>query len=477
MQNVRSLEDAFQTGDVIWRQKRVNMNNTIRTVSGIAWLIFLFAIAAPDRAQSAAGPAPSAASALTQTNAAPLEAAIPAKAGRLVASPDASPKKPEFRTIVSVTLSEWFDSNVFLQDVTSQAHRQSMVTAVAPFFGLEWNPQPEFHLAANYSPNVVRYASDPTEDHTDHRGNLNFGGQFGDATYEVLNSATWIDGSRQGVTYTGPGGAPAIGGIDVRDRRQALNLKQSFKLQYPIGDWFLRPVGGWYMNDYKTAYSSAPGYENYASRDDINGGVDIGYKVYEKTYAVVGYRAGHQDQAALPGSPLEYSNDYNRFVFGGEGSPLPWLKFALLAGPEIHYYGPNTTAGFYNNQSQLYVDFSATVTVGKADSVVLSAKRYTRPGYTGRSMLTECLCDALWKHKFTEALSANLGFTAYLADYFPTCRDDDIYTPAVGLAYQFNKHFSAELRYSYDVANSEVPNTDAREFQRQIAMLSLRYTF
>ena len=390
---------------------------------------------------------------------------------------DAPPRKSEWRTTVSVTVAEWFDSNVFLQDVGNLAHKQSMVTSVAPFLGTVWEPAPEFHMAVNYSPNLVRYASDSSEDHTDHRGNLNFGGQIGDATYEVLNSATWIDGSRKDLTFTGPGGAPAIGGIPIRDRRQALNLNESFKLQYPIGNWFVRPVACWYMNDYKTDYSAAPGYENYASRDDINGGVDIGYKVYEKTYAVVGYRAGHQDQAALPGSPLEYSNDYNRFVFGGEGSPFPWLKFALLAGPEIHYYGSDVCAGFYHNQSQLYVDFSATVTLGKADSLVLSAKRYTRPGYTGRSMLTECLCDAGWKHKFTDALTASLGFTAYLADYFPTVRNDDIYTPAVGLTYQFNKHFCAELRYTYDVANSEVPATDGREFQRQIAMLNLRYTF
>ena len=442
----------------------MKLNDTVRTVAGIVGLLFLSATAAPGHAQAATSPAP-------------IDATMPPKASPSLVEPATPPKNPEWRTTVSVAVAEWFDSNVFLQDVTSQAHRQSMVTSVAPFFGVEWNPEPEFHMAVNYSPNLVRYASDPTEDHTDHRGNINFAGQFGDATYEVLNSATWIDGSRTDVTFPGPGGAPAIGGIPIRDRRQALNLKESFKLQYPIGNWFVRPVASWYMNDYNTAYSAAPGYENYASRTDINGGVDIGYKVYDKTYAVVGYRSGHQDQDALPGSPLEYSNDYNRFLFGGEGNPLPWLKFALLAGPEIHYFGSDVCTGFYHNQSQLYVDFSATMTLGKADSLTLSAKRYTRPGYTGRSMLSELLCEAAWKHKFTDALTASAGFTSYLADYFPTVRNDDIYTPAVGLTYQFNKHFSAELRYSYDVANSEVPDTDGREFQRQIAMLNLRYTF
>ncbi len=413
------------------------------------------------------------------SNTVPIEASSPARAGAAALSqPAASQEKPEWRTTVSATVSEWFDSNVFLQDVGNLAHKQSMVTSLAAFFGAEWEPQREFHLAVNYSPNLIRYASDSSEDHTDHRGNINFSGQLGDATYEVLNSATWIDGSRRCVTYTAPGGAPAIGGVPVRDRRQALNLNESFKLQYPIGDWFIRPVGGWYMNDYKTDYSAAPGYENYASRDDINGGVDVGYQVYEKTFVVAGYRFGHQDQAALLSGPLQFSNDYNRFLFGAEGSPRPWLKFAFMAGPEIHYYDDATTTdGFYRHQSQLYVDFSATLTLGKADSVVLSVKRYTRPGYTGRSMLCELLSDAVWKHKFTEALTASAGFTAYIGDYFPTVRNDEIYTPNAGLTYQFNKHFSAELRYSYDVATSEVPDTSGREFQRQIAMLNLRYVF
>ncbi len=414
-------------------------------------VLLLSGTAAIGRAQSPASPAT-------------IESAMPAK-------------RREWRVTASATVSESFDSNVFLQDVTPLANHQSLVTSVAPFLGTEWEPGPELLVTANYSPEIVRYMSDSSEDHTDHCGHLNFAGQLGDASYEALNCVTWIDGSKIGPTFTGPGGAPAIGGIPIRDRRAAVNVKESFKLQYPIGNWFIRPVGCWYMNDYKTDHSSAPGYLNYADRDDMNGGVDVGYKVFEKTYVVAGYRYGHQDQDAFLGNPQEYSNDYQRPVFGAEGSPLPWLKFSLLAGPELHRFGPNVAAGFDRNQDQLFADFAATLTLGKTDAVTLSAKRYTRPAYTGRNELQEFLCEATWGHKFTEALSGNVGFTSYLADYAPMARNDEIYTPTVAVTYQFSKHFSAELRYSYDAAVSEVPDTDGREFQRQIAEFSLRYTF
>ena len=399
----------------------------------------------------------------------------PASAASIESGEPAKPR--ELRTSASVAVNESFDSNVYLQDVTSQAHRQSFVTSVTPFVGLEWEPGRELLMTASYSPDIVRYHSEPTENHTDHRGNLNFAGKLGDASYEVLNSVTWIDGSTTGPTFTGPGGAPAIGGIPIRDRRAAVNLKESMKLQYPIGDWFIRPVSAWYMNDFKTDHSAAAGYLNYADRDDMNGGVDIGYKVLEKTYLVAGYRYGHQDQEAFLGDPHEYSNDYQRFLFGAEGSPLPWLKFALLAGPEFHSFGSNVAAGFDRSQDQLFVDFTATLTLGKADAVTLSTKRYTRPAYTGRNELQECICDAAWSHKFTSALKGSLGFTSYLADYAPVVRNDEIYTPTVGLAYQFNKHLSAELSYTLDGSVSEVPNTEGREFERHLTRLGVKYMF
>jgi hypothetical protein len=416
-----------------------------------AVLLCLSVTAVPCGAQSQAG----------QT---PVEMAAPAR-------------RRDWRVTASAAVSESFDSNVFLQDVTSIAHRQSFVTAVSPMVGGEWAPGPEFLASASYSPEIVRYHAEPSENHDDHRGNLNFTGRLGDASYEVLNSVIGIDGNKTGPTFTGPGGAPSIGGVPVRDRRAAVNLRESFRLQYPVGGWFIRPVGAWYMNDYKTDQRTTPGYVNYIDRDDINGGVDFGYKVLEKTWLVAGYRYGHQDQDSYMGVPLEYSNDYHRPLFGAEGSPLPWVRFSLLAGPELRRFGPNVAPGFERKQNELFVDFAATLMLGKADVVRLSANRYTRPAYTGRNQLQEFLCDITWTHTFSAAWSGSLGFTSYLADYAPVRRNDGIYTPTAAVAYQFNKHLGAELRYSYDGTNSEVPATEGREYQRHLTRLGLRYVF
>ena len=39
--------------------------------------------------------------------------------------------------------------------------------------------------------------------------------------------------------------------------------------------------------------------ENYVSRQEVNGGVDIGYDVGKKTFLVLGYRYGRQDQGRI----------------------------------------------------------------------------------------------------------------------------------------------------------------------------------
>ena len=43
-------------------------------------------------------------------------------------------------------------------------------------------------------------------------------------------------------------------------------------------------------------------YENYVDRQDVNGGLDVGYEAVKDTYLVAGYRYGRQDQFTLPGA-------------------------------------------------------------------------------------------------------------------------------------------------------------------------------
>jgi long-subunit fatty acid transport protein len=61
-------------------------------------------------------------------------------------------------------------------------------------------------------------------------------------------------------------------------------------------------------------------------------------------------------------------------------------------------------------------------------------------------------------------------------------RDDWIYTPSAALDYNFNKHLSTELSYSYDWVDSKVPASveplsKSHEFTRHLVSLSVKYAF
>ena len=55
-------------------------------------------------------------------------------------------------------------------------------------------------------------------------------------------------------------------------------------------------------------------------------------------------------------------------------------------------------------------------------------------------------------------------------------RDDWIYTWTAGVAYRHDAHWSAELSYSYDWVESQVPNTPGREFTRNLVWLGAKWT-
>ena len=221
-----------------------------------------------------------------------------------------------------VTVKETYDSNVYLQDNAPtaanvaaaqaaglrpvQANKGSMVTTITPKIGLDYKPDAAFDLSAAYSPEAALYTSAEDEDYVTHRGTLNFNGAAENTSWELLNAPTYIQGSTQGPTFARPDDIPAIGGIPLRDRRAAFIFRNSFRLTQTVGDWFFRPVASTYIHDFQTdqryqASKTLFSYENYIDRQEVSGGVDIGYKAIQDTYLVAGYRYGRKDQYTLPG--------------------------------------------------------------------------------------------------------------------------------------------------------------------------------
>jgi hypothetical protein len=408
------------------------------------------------------------------------------------------------------TVKETFDSNVYIQDNTPeplnvaaaqaaglhpvQANKGSFVTTLTPKVGLDYKPCAAFNLSAAYSPEIAAYTSAEDEDYVTHRGTLNFNGTVEKTSWELLNAATYIEGSTQGPTFARPDDIPAIGGIPLRDRRAAFIFRNGFRLTQTVGNWFVRPVASAYIHDFHTDLrpnlnSTVYSYENYIDRQEISGGLDIGYKAFKGTYLVAGYRFGRQDQfkgpfgAAIINSP--FGNYYHRILLGVEGSPASWLK---LAGPDIRDFTDKAGLqqmypAFDRNRLLYFWDASVTLLPDKNDTVTLKSTRYEQPAFSSFSMYQDIKTDLSWRHKFNDQFSAQIGFTLYVGDWkLPTHRDDWIYTPNATVNYNFNKHLSAELACSYDWVDSKVPAsvekyTSSHEFTRHLVSLAVKYMF
>jgi hypothetical protein len=425
-----------------------------------------------------------------------------------------------------LNLKETYDSNVYLQDNEPnpanvaaaraaglrpvEANKGSFVTSILPKVGLNYLPTPEFGVNAAYAPDVNWYHSASSEDYVAHRGTLNLGGKVGDALWELSNTGTYIEGSDQGPTFARPDDIPALGGIPLRDRRAAFIFRNTFRVTEPLGeDWFVRPVAGSYIHDFKTeqryirpADRSLYSYENYIDRQEIYGGLDFGYKVAPGTYLTLGYRYGQQDQFKGPyglgGSIVDspFDSAYHRVLLGVEGSPVDWLKLNVAMGPDIRQFSDESFrrfialapsnasyAAFDRNELLYYLDASVTLIPGKADSLVLRSTWFEQPAFSSFSMYQDIKHDLIWRHRLTDQLSAALGFTLYIGDWQPPVnRDDWIYTPNASLTYAITSKLAAEVAYSYDWVESKIPAsieplTESHEFTRHLASLSLKYAF
>lgn len=390
-----------------------------------------------------------------------------------------------------LTLKETYDSNVYLQDtepspsVTNAVRpfQESLVTSVTPRLALDWKPMPEFGLTTFYAPEVVTYHNEPHESHVAHRTALTFAGQVGIVTWEQFNTLTVIEGDEEGLTFGGPGGAPAIGGIPIRDRRPAVVYRNGFRAFHPIenGAWFFRPVAWSYVHDFQTKVrprSEFPFYQNYVDRNDFTVGLDVGYKAFPAGYVIIGYRFGFQDEPALPGENIHYSNDYHRFVLGYEGKVTDWLKITGVVGGDWRDFAHHTPVGFEDHHLKLYYDASLVFTPRKQDTITILLRQFEQPAFGAPSAYEDITWEITARHQFNPKLACAAGFRAYGGDWLaPVQRDDWIYTPSVSLSFTPNPHLSGEVSYGFDRAISHLPGLSGREFTRHLVSIGVKYAF
>ena len=394
-------------------------------------------------------------------------------------APLASTSASPWSACATLAAKESFDENVFLQSVTSNAFRHSFVTAVLPSVGLVYKPGDLIQAGLTYSPEVNFYHSASAEDYVSHRVLLSLSGTSSQTKWDVNENFLAIDGSNIGPSFYGPGGAPAGGGPQIRDRRAAMVERGQARLSQGIGDWSVRPVLSGYAHDFRTLQQIAPGYQNYVDRSDWNAGVDLGRQLTQSALFFIGYRYGQQTQAKLLEFPEHYDSKYNRVLFGAEGKPWRWLALSICAGPEFRRYGESVAEGFGDrNVTCPFADSTVTISPTAHDAVTFTAKIFEQPGFSGRSTYLDSTYEMSWRHKFAQRLTVGIGCRTYNTDFLkPTQRNDWILTPNVVASYAFNSHLSSEASYLFDEAFSLVPNTQGREYTRNMGSIGVKYAF
>ena len=209
----------------------------------------------------------------------------------------------------------------------------------------------------------------PSQSYDAHKIGDTIKGQAGDFSFSLDNAFLYNDGNHQAPIYalnqiSGAGAnqfdqyrnvyAHAV----ARERLAQTQDRATVLLQYDWDKFFVRPVAS--LLDYNlmtdwhnTKNSPWMGYQNYVDRYDVNGGVDLGYKLTPKLAATLGYRYGSQYQQQFPAaitSDNHYSSsDYQRVLLGLEGKPWNWLNVKLAGGPDFRSY--NSLAPVNDSQS------------------------------------------------------------------------------------------------------------------------------
>lgn len=378
---------------------------------------------------------------------------------------------------VTVSIKEEYDSNVFLQDMTPLADHASMVSTIIPAVGIHYQGDGSTRLRVSYAPEVAFFHSEASEDHVLHRVGFGGSGRAGRTDWDWQNSFIGIVGDDVGITFTGPGGAPAAGGPRVRDRRDAAIYRGGIKATQPLGKAFLRPMISAYLHDFQTEHRDTAGYLNYVDRKELVGGVDAGAETLPGLRGWVGYRFGVQDQSKLLNHPEEYDNHFHRVLFAFEGAPATWLKVTASVGPEFREYGDKVPASFGDHDVlRLFVDATITFTLGDADTLIIAARQFEQPAFGGRAAYEDLTYDLNWRHKFGDHLALGILGRAYNTEFlYPALRNDWVISSSATISWTFNKQLQAEASFTYEDGESTLPNTGARGYSREVVAIGIRY--
>lgn len=429
-------------------------------------------------------------------------------------------QKPAWLTDLTLGVKESYDDNVLLVSGNGMQPQASWVSTVSPKVGFNFAPLLGIQntnrlqaLSLIYAPDFNIYEGASSQSYDAHKiGNL-IRGQAGDFSYTLDNAFLYNDGSHQAPIYalnqlTGPGAnqldqfRSSFANTAARERVAQTQDRAAVALRYDGDNFFVRPAAA--LLDYNlmtdwhnTTFAPWKGYQNYVDRYDVNGGMDVGYKLTPELAMTLGYRYGSQYQQQLPlwVSPQDRhysSSDYQRVLLGLEGKPWNWLEVKLAGGPDFRNYNSMTPVADHH-PIKYYGEALLTATLTPNQSLTFHYKQWQWVGSTGKVPEFESTFALNYHWNATRQLGLDLGgkiqeedFTEgndYLGVTQPSRRDDMEYELSAGVTYAFTTHCSASLAYTYDRGENALNNLPAnlapayRNFEHQVVSLGVKYKF
>ena len=434
--------------------------------------------------------------------------------------------KPEWLPQLSLGVTQSYDDNIFGVSGLGMPKQEAWITKISAGMGVEFVPlfgkQTVIQeLLLNYTPDFVFFelpenkapGNEPSQSYNAHKFGTAIKGAEGDFSFSLDNAFLYNDGSRKAETYALSQGGAAdeldkyrnnFAHAMARERLNQLQDRETTMLRYDWAPAFIRltdSVLDYNMNTYWHNTSAAPyeGYVNYVKRSDVNGGLDLGYKVTPDVAMTLGYRYGSQYQQKFPkyitGDYAHYSSsDYQQVLLGAEGKPWKWLEFKMAGGPDFRDYNQNAPVPelhpvkYYGEAS-----FKAAITANQ--SLSFKYKQWEWVQSTGFVPEWNSSYALGYHYNVTQQLGFDMVGMIQELDYTsandvaglaPGDRIDRLYTLAPGVTYAFTPQLIAGLNYTYDAGNNELANTDLpaaakqtayRNYIHNLVSLSLLYKF
>ncbi len=401
-------------------------------------------------------------------------------------------KKPAWLTELSLGVKESWDSNVLgVNGDGAMEAQDSWVTTVSPKVGFNLLPLLSDQkvlqtLSFGYAPDFASYHNATDESYTAHRLNNVIKGKKDKFSFNLENAFSYVDGDKTAPTYAGVDSSrSAYATALARERRNQFQDRAKVALTYDLDRWFLRPNASLTYYELMTDQSSAAGYQNYVDRYDVNGGIDIGYKLKKNLALTLGYRYGHQYQEQYDWDPtlLSSSSDYQRVLVGMEGKPWKWLTASFQVGPDFRSYEDNSATHIspVNDLSpvKFYGEASLACELSPNDTLTFKYRGQQWVSSTGRIPYYDSGADLAYKRKLSAKTTLDLGAKLGMSDYTSANvasgkRDDWMYTFSAGFGYAFNSNLSANLGYALGMGRNmqdNITNEQFREFDQHVVFL------